>query len=154
MAMRIREGSKREAKPDGPFRIPSFGAVGILHSDLRNRKNAPRQGAEGAPDAWLEVHAFAAPALDGLCVGDEILVLTWLHQSRREVLKVHPRGNKQNPLTGVFATRSPDRPNPIGLHRVIIRQIEASRLLIGPIEAIDGTPVIDIKPVQCPGQDS
>lgn len=152
--MKKRKVSQREEKPNAPFRIPSFRAVGVLHSDLKNRKNAPRQGSEGAPDAWVEVHAFAAPALDGLHVGDEILVLTWLHQSRREVLKVHPRGNKQNPLTGVFSTRSPDRPNPIGLHRVTIRQIGARRLLIGPIEAIDGTAVIDIKPVLCPGQDS
>ena len=152
--MKMRKITKREMKPNAPFRIPSFRAVGVLQSDLKNRKNAPRQGGEGAPDAWLEVHAFAAPALDGLRVGDEILVLTWLHQSRREVIKVHPRGNRQNPLTGVFATRPPDRPNPIGLHRVTIRRIEASRLLLGPIEAIEGTPVIDIKPVLCPGQDS
>jgi tRNA-Thr(GGU) m(6)t(6)A37 methyltransferase TsaA len=137
-----------------PAKIPSFRAVGIIHSALKNRKNAPRQGGEGAPEAWLEVHEFAAPALEGLAIGDEIIVLTWLHESRREVLKVHPRGNKQNPLTGVFATRSPDRPNPIGLHRSTVRQIDGNLLLIGPIEAIDGTPVVDIKPVLCPGQDA
>lgn len=136
------------------MRIPSFRSIGVIHSTLKQRKNAPRQGAEGAPDAWLEVHAFAAPALEGLAVGDAVVVLTWLHQSRRETLKVHPRGNKQNPLTGVFATRSPDRPNPIGLHHVTVRRIEGSRLLVGPIEAIDGTPVVDIKPLLCPGQDS
>lgn len=129
-------------------------AVGVIHSDLKNRKNAPRQGAEGAPEAWLEVYEFASPALEGLGLGAEIIVLTWLHQSRREVLKVHPRGNKQNPLTGVFATRSPDRPNPIGLHRTTVRQVNGKWLLIGPIEAIDGTPVVDIKPVLCPGQDA
>ncbi|HWC15834.1 MAG TPA: tRNA (N6-threonylcarbamoyladenosine(37)-N6)-methyltransferase TrmO, partial [Terriglobales bacterium] len=88
---------------------------------------------------------FALQALDRLKVGDEIIMLTWLHQARRETLKVYPRGNKCNPLTGVFATRSPDRPNPIGLHRVTIREIDKNRLLVGPIEAIDGTPVVDIK---------
>jgi len=123
--------------------------VGVIHSELKNRKNAPRQGAEGAPDAWLEVYSFALLALDGLAAGDEIIVLTFLHESRRNVLKVHPRGNQQNRLTGVFATRSPDRPNPIGLHQVSVRRIERNRLLIGPIEAIDGTPVIDIKPLLC-----
>src|SRR6185437_8928548 len=99
-----------------------------------------------APDAWLEVHEFAAPAVAGPAAGDELVVLTWLHQSHRDVLKVHPRGKPENPLTGIFATRSPDRPNPIGLHRVTVRQIEGMRLLIGPIEVIDGTPVVDIKP--------
>lgn len=145
---------KPQERRSSPIRIPSFRSVGVIHSTLKERKNAPRQGGEGAPDAWLEVHAFAAPGLEGLAVGDEIVVLTWLHQSRRETLKVHPRGNKRNPLTGVFATRSPDRPNPIGLHHVKVRRIEGSRLLIGPIEAIDGTPVVDIKPLLCPGQDS
>jgi len=88
-------------------------------------------------------------ALDGLAVGDEIMVLTWLHQAHREVLKVHPRSDPSRRLTGVFATRSPDRPNPIGLHQVTIHKISKKRLRIGPIEAIDGTPVIDIKPVLC-----
>ncbi len=111
------------------------------------RSEAPKQGSEGAPDAWLEVSAFAAPALDGLLAGDDIIVVTWLHQARRDVLKVHPRGDERNPLTGVFATRSPDRPNPLGLHGVTVRDIGKNRLQIGPIEAIDGTPVIDIKPV-------
>jgi len=85
--------------------------------------------------------------LNGLVVGDEIIVLTWFHLGRRDVLQVHPRGDRRNPLTGVFATRSPDRPNPLGLHPVIIRAIEGSRLRLGPIEAIDGTPVVDLKPV-------
>ena len=123
--------------------------IGQVHSSIRARSEAPRQGSEGAPDAWLEVEGFAVPALDGLKVGDEVIVLTWLHQARRETLKVHPRGQKNNPLTGVFATRSPDRPNPIGLHQVTIRAIENNRLLVGPIEVIDGTPVVDIKPVLC-----
>ncbi|HET9742211.1 MAG TPA: tRNA (N6-threonylcarbamoyladenosine(37)-N6)-methyltransferase TrmO [Terriglobales bacterium] len=124
----------------------SLRPIGIIHSVIKNRKEAPRQGSEGAPDVWLEVHEFAAPAVEGLVIGDELVVLTWLHQSHRDVLKVHPRGKHENPLTGVFATRSPDRPNPVGLHRVTLRQIEGTRLLIGPIEVIDRTPVVDIKP--------
>jgi tRNA-Thr(GGU) m(6)t(6)A37 methyltransferase TsaA len=124
--------------------------IGVIRSTLTNRKNAPRQGSEGAPEAWLEVYPFAAPALERLAKGDEIIVLTWLHESKRDVLKVHPRGHPHNPLTGVFATRSPDRPNPIGLHPVTVLAIEKDRLRIGPIEAINGTPVIDIKPARCP----
>jgi tRNA-Thr(GGU) m(6)t(6)A37 methyltransferase TsaA len=120
--------------------------IGVIRSTLKDRHNAPKQGSEGAPDAWLEIHAFAADAVDGLSAGDDVFVFTWFHQARREVLKVHPRSDPQRRLTGVFATRSPDRPNPIGLHRVTIRKIQNGRLRIGPIEAIDGTPVIDIKP--------
>jgi tRNA-Thr(GGU) m(6)t(6)A37 methyltransferase TsaA len=85
-------------------------------------------------------------ALHGLAAGDDIIVVTWLHEADRDALKVHPRGDKRNPLTGVFATRSPDRPNPLGLHRVTVRCVGKNRLRIGPIEAIDGTPVVDIKP--------
>jgi tRNA-Thr(GGU) m(6)t(6)A37 methyltransferase TsaA len=121
--------------------------IGVIRSELRTREEAPKQGSEDAPDAWLEVAAFAADGLNGLEVGDELLVITWFHQADREVLQVHPRSNPRNPLTGVFATRSPDRPNPLGLHPVTVRAIEGSRLHVGPIEAIDGTPVIDIKPV-------
>jgi len=124
--------------------------VGVIRSTLTDRKNAPRQGSEDAPDAWIDVHAFAVPALEGLAKGDEIFVLTWLHESNRDVLKVRPRGNPSNPISGVFATRSPDRPNPVGLHPVRILEIETNRLKIGPIEAIDGTPVVDIKPMLCP----
>ena len=120
--------------------------IGVIRSIVKTRGEAPKQGSEGAPDAWLEVSAFAAPALEGLAAGDEIIVLTWLHRARRDVLKVHPRSDRSRPLTGVFATRSPDRPNPLGLHRVTVRRISKNRLRIGPIEAIDGTPVIDIKP--------
>jgi tRNA-Thr(GGU) m(6)t(6)A37 methyltransferase TsaA len=119
--------------------------IGVVRSTLLSRVNAPRQGSEGAPDAWIEIDGAALPALAGLMPGDEIIVLTWLHQAERDVLEVHPRGNLASPLTGVFATRSPDRPNPIGLHRVMIREIAAGRLFVGPIEAIDGTPVVDIK---------
>ena len=124
-----------------------FRPVGVIRSALKSRSKAPKQGAEGAPDAWLEVRAFAAQALDGLRAGDPIIVLTWFHRARRDVLKVHPRSDPRNPLTGVFATRSPDRPNPDGLHRVSVRKIVKNRLRVGPIEAIDGTPVLDIKPV-------
>jgi tRNA-Thr(GGU) m(6)t(6)A37 methyltransferase TsaA len=128
-------------------RVASLRAIGVIRSPIKTREKAPKQGSEGAPEVWLDVYPFAVPALQGLAMGDEIIVLTWLDRSRRDVLKVHPRGDRQNPLTGVFATRSPDRPNPIGLHRVHLRQIDRNRLLLGPMEALDGTPVIDIKPV-------
>jgi len=121
--------------------------VGVIQSQLKERSKAPKQGSEGAPDAWLEVYPWALEGLKGLSVGDEIIVITWFHLARRDVLKVHPRSDLRNPLTGVFATRSPDRPNPLGLHPVVVRAIEGGRLLIGPIEAIDGTPVVDIKPL-------
>ncbi len=121
--------------------------VGVIRSVLKARGEAPKQGSEGAPDAWLEVRPWATEALQGLSLGDEIVVITWLHRAHRDVLQVHPRSDPRNPLTGVFATRSPDRPNPLGLHPVTVRSIDGSRLRIGPIEAIDGTPVVDIKPV-------
>src|SRR5262249_45160818 len=121
--------------------------IGVVRSTIKKRSEAPKQGAEGAPDAWLEVNSFAAQALDGLRAGDDIIVITWLHRARRDVLKVHPRSDRRRPLTGVFATRSPDRPNPLGLHRVTVREVIGNRLRIGPIEVIDGTPVVDIKPV-------
>jgi tRNA-Thr(GGU) m(6)t(6)A37 methyltransferase TsaA len=124
-------------------------SIGVIRSGLKSRSEAPKQGSEGAPDAWLEVDSWAAEALHGIAVGDELIVITWLHQARRDVFKVHPRSNPRNPLTGVFATRSPDRPNPIGLHPVVVRAIDGTRLRIGPIEAIDGTPVVDVKPVLC-----
>jgi tRNA-Thr(GGU) m(6)t(6)A37 methyltransferase TsaA len=120
--------------------------IGVIRSTLERRSDAPRQGDEGAPDAWLEIRAWAAKALHRLAVGDRIIVITWFHRARRDVFEVHPRSDPRNPLTGVFATRSPDRPNPLGLHPVTIRAIRGRRLRIGPIEAIDGTPVVDIKP--------
>lgn len=128
--------------------------IGVIQSSLKNRGEAPRQGNEGAPDAWIEVNPEVAEGLDGIAVGDAMIVLTWFHQSRREVLKVHPRNDLSNPLMGVFATRSPDRPNPIGLHRVVVLEIGKNRLKVGPIEAIDGTPVIDLKPVLPQSADS
>jgi tRNA-Thr(GGU) m(6)t(6)A37 methyltransferase TsaA len=131
--------------------VPSISSrlkpVGVIRSSLKSRKNAPKQGSEGAPDAWLEVQPWAADGLHRLSVGDQIVVITWFHRARRDVLQVRPRSDPRNPLTGVFATRSPDRPNPLGLHPVVVRAIEGTRLRIGPIEAIDGTPVVDIKPV-------
>jgi len=126
---------------------PGLRPIGVIRSTLKLRSRAPMQGSEGAPDAWLDVRKWAAPALHRLQPGDEIIVITWLHRSRRDVLQVHPRSDPRNPLTGVFATRSPDRPNPLGLHPVTVRSIQGRRLRIGPIEAIDGTPVVDIKPV-------
>lgn len=121
--------------------------VGVLHSPLKERGDAPRQGREGAPDAWLDVHEAVAEALEGIAVGDDIIVITWLHKAQRDVLNVHPRNDETLPLAGVFATRSPDRPNPLGLHRVTVLEISGNRVRVGPIEAIDGTPVVDIKPV-------
>lgn len=121
--------------------------VGIIRSTLKARRDAPKQGSEGgAPDAWIDVQPWAAKALHLVAAGDELIVITWLHRARRDVLQVHPRSDPRNPLTGVFATRSPDRPNPLGLHPVVVRAIDGHRLRVGPIEAIDGTPVVDIKP--------
>jgi tRNA-Thr(GGU) m(6)t(6)A37 methyltransferase TsaA len=119
--------------------------IGIIRSPLTDRETAPNQG-EGAPDVWLDVDQAVATGLEGLAPGREIIVITWLHQSRRDVLRLHPQWDERNPLTGVFDTRSPDRPNPLGLHRVRLIERDGHSLKIGPIEAIDGTPVVDIKP--------
>jgi tRNA-Thr(GGU) m(6)t(6)A37 methyltransferase TsaA len=122
--------------------------IGCVHSSLKERSGAPRQGTEGAPDARLEVYPAFVQGLDGIRSGDDIWVFTWLHESQRSVLKVHPRDDLLNPLTGVFATRSADRPNPIGLHRTNVLSVEGDRWLhVQYLEAIDGTPIIDIKPV-------
>ena len=123
--------------------------IGVIRSTIKERKDAPKQGSEGAPDVWCEVNPSFAEAVKGLAVGDEVVIITWLHRAKRDVLKVHPRSDPKRQLTGVFATRSPDRPNPLGLHQVTIKAIESDRLGIGPMEAIDGTPVVDIKPVLC-----
>jgi tRNA-Thr(GGU) m(6)t(6)A37 methyltransferase TsaA len=119
--------------------------VGFIRSTVKSRHDAPRQGPEGAPDAWLEIQPQFAEALLGMEVGHELIVITWLHDAKRDVLKGHPRSDESRPLTGVFYTRSPARPNPLGLHPVTVRAIEGKRLKIGPIEAFDGTPVVDIK---------
>jgi tRNA-Thr(GGU) m(6)t(6)A37 methyltransferase TsaA len=121
--------------------------IGVVRSSLLRRENAPRQGDEGAPDARIVLEATFASALEGVGVGDELVVLTWLHLADREVLQVHPRDDESRPLTGVFATRSSDRPNPVGLHELTVLGIDGLELAVGPLEAIDGTPVIDIKPV-------
>ena len=128
--------------------------VGVVRSSLTQRDEAPMQGSEGAPDAWLDITPNLVAGLDGLVVGQAIIVITWLHQASRDVLKVHPRGDQNLPLAGVFATRSPDRPNPLGLHRVQILEIAGSKLKVGPLEAIDGTPIVDIKPVLAESADS
>jgi len=125
----------------------SLHPVGVVRSPLKHRRDAARQGGEGAPDAWLELDPAIAEGLHGIAAGDEIIVITWLHQSRRDVLTVHPRGDRSIPLAGIFATRSPDRPNPLGLHRVRVLEITGNQVKVGPLEAIDGTPVVDIKPV-------
>ena len=126
----------------------SLRPVGFVRSRLTARKDAPKQGSEGAPEAWVEIDPAFVEALDGINAGQEVILLTWLHQGRRDVLQVHPRDDPENPLKGVFATRSPDRPNPIGLHRVRVLEIAGSvRLRVEPLEALDGTPVLDVKPV-------
>ncbi len=122
-------------------------AIGIVRSSLKNPQDAPKQGDEGAPEAWIELEEGFRPALLGMKTGQEVILITWLHQAKRDVLQTHPRADAGRPLTGVFSTRSPHRPNPLGLHRVTIRRIEETRLLVFPLEAIDGTPVVDIKAV-------
>lgn len=121
--------------------------IGVVESSLRDRAAAPKQGDEGAPDSWLVISANLSGALEGIEAGDEILVLTWLHLADRETTRVHPRGERSRPALGVFATRSPDRPNPIGLHRVRVAAVEGDRLRVSGLEALDGTPVLDLKPV-------
>lgn len=121
--------------------------IGQIRSELNNLANAPLQGDEGNYEAWLEVKAEFAQGLQGIRVGDNLIVLTWLHLAQRDVLEIRPRGRMDAPLTGVFATRSPHRPNPIGLHRVSVLAIDGQRLRVAPLEAIDGTPIIDIKPI-------
>ena len=126
----------------------SLHPIGVVRSQLHRREDAPRQGTEGAPDAWLLLSPQYIEALDGIMVGAKIVVLTWLHLAHRDCLKVRPRNEILAQPTGVFATRSPDRPNPIGLHRVTVLEIDLQRgLKVEPLEALDGTPIIDIKPV-------
>jgi tRNA-Thr(GGU) m(6)t(6)A37 methyltransferase TsaA len=122
-------------------------AIGVVHSPLKDRDAAPKQGDEGAPEAVLKISSRFVQGLEGICEGDEILVLTWLDQADREVISVHPRGDLTRPETGVFATRSPDRPNPIGLHRVRVLAIDGDALRVGGLEALDRTPVLDLKPI-------
>ncbi len=121
--------------------------IGRVESPLTDRTSAPKQGDEGAPPARVVFLPEFYEAARGLREGDEVLVLTWLHLGRRDALSVHPRGDRRRPLTGVFATRSPDRPNPIGLHAVEIEAVEEDAITVRGLEAIDGTPVLDVKPV-------
>ena len=121
--------------------------IGSVESPLVDPKTAPKQGFEGAPEAWLVFNPEVAEGIRDLAIGAEVFVLTWLHQARRDVLAVHPRDDPRNPETGVFSTRSQDRPNPIGLHRIQIAAIDGLRVLVRNLEAVDGTPIVDVKPV-------
>lgn len=136
---------------DDQFTVSPIGRVG---SSLVDTEAAPKQGHEGAPDAWLEFDPDLGEGLRDLQVGTEIILLTWLDRARRDVLVVHPRDDPANPETGVFSTRSADRPNPIGLHRVEILDIDGTRLRIRNLEAVDGTPIVDVKPVLPTSDDS
>ena len=121
--------------------------VGVVESSCVDRSQAPRQGDEGAPPAWLVFRADVLEALRDVHVGDRLVVLTWLDRAQRDVLSVHPRGDPSRPTQGVFSTRSPDRPNPIGLHDVTVLSVDGVRLQVTDLEALDGTPILDIKPV-------
>ena len=121
--------------------------VATVESPLTDRAAAPKQGDEGAPEATLAFEEGFAAALDGLATGDDVFVLTWLDRASRDVLRVRPRGDASRPVHGVFATRSPDRPNPIGMHRVTVLELDGTRMRVSGLEALDGTPVVDVKPV-------
>ena len=121
--------------------------IGVVQSDLTDRDLAPKQGDEGAPEAWLVFDEEFADALADLAPGEDVFVLTWLHLARRDKLRVRPRSDPANAKKGVFSTRSPDRPNPVGMHRVTILAVDGTRLRVNDMEAVDGTPIVDIKPV-------
>jgi tRNA-Thr(GGU) m(6)t(6)A37 methyltransferase TsaA len=121
--------------------------IGRVESSLTDLAAAPKQADEDAPAAWLVVDAEFAEALDGIAPGDRLVVLTWLDRADRTVLRVHPRSDPARPLQGVFATRSPDRPNPIGLHDVTVAAVDGARVHVDGLEALDGTPILDLKPV-------
>ncbi len=121
--------------------------IGRVESPLADPASAPKQGDEEAPDAWLAFEPAVLAGLDGIRAGDELIVLTWLDRARRDILRVHPRGDVSRAQQGVFSTRSPHRPNPIGLHRVEIASIEGARVRVRNLEAVDGTPIVDVKPV-------
>jgi tRNA-Thr(GGU) m(6)t(6)A37 methyltransferase TsaA len=127
--------------------------VGWVESPLTDPAAAPRQGDEGAPDAWLVFEPAVVEGLQGLASGDEVIVLTWLDRARRDVLRVHPRGDPSRAEAGVFSTRSPHRPNPIGLHRVMIVSIDGRRVRVRNLEAVDRTPILDVKPMLSPDID-
>jgi tRNA-Thr(GGU) m(6)t(6)A37 methyltransferase TsaA len=121
--------------------------IGQVESPLSDRASAPKQGVEGAPEAWLVFDPAMADGISDLAAGDDLFVFTWLHRADRSVLAVHPRDDPSNPLTGVFSTRSADRPNPVGLHRVRVVATDGLRVRVSDLEAIDGTPIVDVKPV-------
>jgi tRNA-Thr(GGU) m(6)t(6)A37 methyltransferase TsaA len=121
--------------------------VGRVESPLTDPSEAPKQGFEGAPDAWIVFEPGVAEAAADIRPGDELILLTWLDRARRDVLRVHPRDDVSNPMQGVFKTRSADRPNPIGLHPVEVVAVEGNRIRVRNLEALDGTPIIDVKPV-------
>jgi len=121
--------------------------IGHVESPLADPAQAPKQGFEGGPEAWLVFDPAVREALADIAAGDEVLVLTWLHRARRDVLRVHPRDDASAPLRGVFSTRSADRPNPVGIHRVTVVAVEGDRIRVGDLEAVDGTPIVDVKPV-------
>lgn len=143
--------------------------IGVVASPLTDPADAPKQGDEGAPEAWLVFESAMAPALEGIASGDRMVVLTWLHRADRSVLRVHPRDDASRPLQGVFATRSAERPNPVGLHTVEVLEVTAGesgrgsgaggsgpagpRLRVRQLEAVDGTPIVDVKPVLEPSAD-
>lgn len=121
--------------------------IGRVESPLTEREQAPRQGDEGVPTAWLVLDPDVREAMRDLAAGSEVLVLTWLDRGDRSVLRVHPRGDAARPPQGVFSTRSPHRPNPIGIHQVQILSIDGARISVRNLEAVDGTPILDVKPV-------
>ncbi len=127
--------------------------IGLVESPLVDRESAPRQGDEGAPDAWIAVEPEFREAMRDLTVGSDVILLTWLDRADRDVLSVHPRSDPDRPLEGVFTTRSPDRPNPIGLHRVRILAVDGTRIQVEGLEALDRTPVLDVKPALGPVDD-
>ncbi|TDW22317.1 tRNA (N6-threonylcarbamoyladenosine(37)-N6)-methyltransferase TrmO [Kribbella kalugense] len=121
--------------------------IARVESSLRERTDAPRQGDEGAPDAWIVFDDSVRAALADIAAGDEVILITWFDRADRDVQKVHPRGDTSRPATGVFSTRSPDRPNPLGLHRVTVLAVDDLRVQVNNLEALDGTPIVDVKPV-------
>lgn len=121
--------------------------MGTVESPLKDPALAPKQGDEGAPEAWLVFDPTVVEALEGISAGDDVIVLTWLDRAHRDVLRVHPRGDESRAQQGVFSTRSQHRPNPIGLHRVEVASIDGDRVRVRGLEAVDGTPIIDVKPV-------
>ena len=128
--------------------------IGVVRSELKDPADAPRQGSLGAPAAWIEIRPELVDGLAGIEPGRELVVITWLHRAERDVLQVHPRRDPDRPVRGVFATRAPVRPNPLGIHPVTVLEIDGARLRVEPLEAIDGTPVVDLKAAYGPREDA